>query len=210
MKISYAIPVCNEINEIQNITRYLLKTKSANDEIVILIDETNHTPEVRDYVETFAMENIDDNVVRAYHALNGDFSAHKNYLNGLCTGDWIFQLDADEYPDDYLMSTLYDIIEFNPEVEAYWVPRINTVHGITPEHINRWRWRIDEHNRINFPDYQLRLYKNSSEIKWTRKVHEQLTGYKKFGHLPDIIDYCIYHPKTIERQELQNNFYDTL
>ena len=210
MKISYAIPVCNEINEIQNITRYLLKTKSANDEIVILIDETNHTPEVRDYVETFVLENIDDNVVRAYHALNGDFGTHKNYLNSLCTGDWIFQLDADEYPDDYLMSGLPYIIESNPEVEAYWVPRINTVHGITREHIDRWGWQVDDRKRINFPDYQLRLYKNSPEIKWTRKVHEQLTGYKKFGHLPVNDEYCLHHPKTIERQEQQNNYYNTL
>ena len=43
MKISYAIPVCNEIEEIKNLTSYLLKYKSKEDEIVILVDESNHT-----------------------------------------------------------------------------------------------------------------------------------------------------------------------
>lgn len=210
IKISYAIPVCNEIDEIKNITNYLLKTKSANDEIVILIDESNHTPEVRDYVETVALECADENVIRAYHALNGDFGAHKNYLNSLCSGDWIFQLDADEYPDDYLMSGLPYIIDGNPDVEAFWVPRINTVKGITNEHIKKWNWNVDQKGRINFPDYQLRLYKNHPNIKWTRKVHEQLIGYKKFANLPVNEEFCIHHPKSIERQETQNKFYETL
>lgn len=210
MKISYAIPVCNEFEEIQNFTQWLLRKKHKDDEIIILIDESNHTPEVRDYVETLASECQDQNVIRAYHSLDGDFAAHKNYLNSLCSGDWIFQLDADEYPDEYLMDTLSIILKANPDIDAYWVPRINIVRGITQEHIDKWGWRISHGERINFPDYQLRLYKNDPEIKWTRKVHEQLVGYKKFGQLPVNDEYCIHHPKTIERQERQNAFYDTL
>jgi len=210
MRISYAIPVCNEIDEIKNITKYLLKTKSDEDEIVILVDESNHTQEVKDYVEMFYEECHDQNVSRVYHKLNKDFAAHKNYLNSCCSGDWIFQLDADEYPDDYLMAMLPAIIASNPDIDAFWVPRINTVHGITNEHIEKWNWALSHGNRINFPDYQLRLYKNTPEIKWERAVHEQLTGYKKFGQLPVNDEYCIHHPKSIERQEQQNKFYETL
>ena len=210
MKISYAIPVCNEIQELQSITKYLLKKKSKEDEIVILVDESNHTQEVKDYVEILAEECADQNVSRSYHSLNGDFASHKNYLNSCCTGDWIFQLDADEFPDDYLMQMLPAIIASNPGLDAYWVPRINTVYGITQEHIDKWGWQISHGDRINFPDYQLRLYKNTPEIKWTKKVHEQLVGYKKFGQLPVNDEYCIHHPKSIERQEQQNEFYEKI
>ena len=210
MRISYAIPVCNEIDEIKNLTSYLLKHKSKDDEIIILVDQHNFTPEVRDYVETFAEECEDQNVFRAYHGLNKNFAAHKNYLNSLCSGDWILQLDADEYPDDYLMEAIPWMINQNPDVEAYWLSRINTVTGITNEHISKWRWQVNNKGWINFPDEQLRLYKNSDEIKWEGKVHERLIGYKKFAHMPSNPEYCLHHPKSIERQERQNAFYDTI
>ena len=210
MKISYAIPVCNEIDEIQNLTSYLLKHKSKSDEIVILVDESNYTQEVKDYVELFAEENIDDNVIRSYHSLNKDFATHKNYLNSLCSGEWILQLDADEYPDDYLMEAIPWMINQNPDVEAYWLSRINTVKGITDMHISKWNWQVNNKGWVNFPDPQLRLYKNSNEIKWQGNVHERLIGYKKFAHMPNNPEYCLHHPKSIERQERQNAFYDTI
>ena len=210
MKISYAIPVRNEIDEIKNLTRYLLKHKSDEDEIVILIDESNHTQEVKDYVEIFAEECHDQNVIRAYHSLNKDFATHKNYLNSLCSGEWILQLDADEYPDEYLMEAIPWMIEQNPEVEAYWLSRINTVTGLTDAHIEKWGWNVNNKGWVNFPDYQMRLYKNDPEIEWMRPVHEILVGYKKFAHMPSNPEYCLIHPKSIERQERQNAFYDTI
>ena len=210
MKISYAIPVCNEIEEIQNLTQYLLKHKSEEDEIVILVDESNHTQAVKDYVETFAEECHDQNVIRAYHSLNKNFAAHKNHLNSLCSGEWILQLDADEYPDEYLMEAIPWMIEQNPEVEAYWLSRINTVTGLTDAHIEKWGWNINSKGWVNFPDYQMRLYKNTPEIEWMRPVHEILIGYKKFAHMPSNPEYCLLHPKSIERQERQNAFYDTI
>jgi cellulose synthase/poly-beta-1,6-N-acetylglucosamine synthase-like glycosyltransferase len=210
MRISYAIPVCNELEEIQNLTQYLLKHKSEEDEIIVLIDQHNFTPGVRDYIETFAEECEDQNVFRAYHALNKDFANHKNYLNSLCSGEWILQLDADEYPDDYLMEAIPWMINQNPDVEAYWLSRINTVKGITDEHISKWNWQVNNKGWVNFPDPQLRLYKNSNEIKWEGKVHERLIGYKKFAHMPSNPEYCLHHPKSIERQERQNAFYDTI
>ena len=35
-------------------------------------------------------------------------------------------------------------------------------------------------------------------------------GYKTYSHLPYIEEYSLYHPKTIDRQEKQNAYYDTL
>ncbi len=207
MKISYAIPVCNEHEELQRLLEYLIKYKRSEDEIVVLCDEGNTTQEVLDVLNTHksVIANIDHN------PLNKDFAQQKNYLTKMCTGDWVFLIDADEYPDDYLCSSLAAMIEQNPEVEAYWVSRINTVSGLTNEHIAKWGWNVDNNGRVNFPDRQLRIYKNDPErIKWTKPVHEQLIGYTKFAALPDNEEYCLHHPKDIKRQEKQNEFYGTI
>ena len=110
---------------------------------------------------------------------------------------------------------LYDnslpfILETNPDIEAYWVPRVNTVAGITDEHITKWGWRIDEQGWVNFPDWQMRIYRNLETIYWIKPVHEQLKGYTKFANLPAEEKYALYHPKDIGRQEKQNAFYETI
>jgi glycosyltransferase involved in cell wall biosynthesis len=206
MKISYAIPVCNEYEELKRLVDHLLYYMDKNDEIIILADKGNTTKEVKNYLKS-----LDNPIKIYYHSLNKNFSTHKNYLNSKCTGDWIFQIDADEYPDAYLVQSIHYILEQNPDLEACWISRINTVLGITQEHIQQWRWRLDEFDRINFPDRQLRLYKNIPErIKWKNKVHEQLIGYKSITQLPDNEEYCLHHPKDIKRQEKQNQFYNTI
>lgn len=209
MKISYAIPVCNELDEIKQLIPFLKKHKRDEDTIVILVDEVNNLNEVQEFVENYAYEHVTDVHVR-YHKLNKDFAKHKNYLNEMCPGDWIFQLDADEMPNVELMAMLPLLIEQNPIVDAYWVSRINTVKGITDEHIAKWGWKISDKGWINFPDWQMRLYKNSDDIKWVGKVHEQLKGYDQFAMLPANESFAIYHPKDIKRQEKQNAFYDTI
>ena len=103
------------------------------------------------------------------------------------------------------------MIEINPEVKAYALPRVNTVEGLTQEHIDKWGWRVDDENRINYPDYQVRIYKNIPEIYWEGKVHETLNIKKEVVCLPyGTEDWALYHPKQIERQEKQNNYYNTL
>ena len=142
--------------------------------------------------------------------LNNDFAGQKNYLTSLCTGDYIFQIDADELPSTFLMHNLSTILESNPGLEVYLVPRINTVEGLTPEHIAKWNWNVNTQGWVNFPDYQWRIYKNATKIRWANKVHERLVGFDTYAYLPAEEDYCLYHPKEIERQERQNNFYNTL
>ena len=46
MKISYAIPVCNEHKEIKKLLSFLIKYIDENDEIVVQCDQGNTTPEV--------------------------------------------------------------------------------------------------------------------------------------------------------------------
>lgn len=211
MKISYAIPVCNEIEEIKRLLEFLIKAKRRQDEIVILVDDQNGTEEVKDYVEDFAHQYLDFDFVNVYyHPLNRDFAAHKNFLNGCCKGDYIFQIDADELPDESLLEYLPEILELNA-IDAIWIPRINIVNGITPDHIAKWGWNCNKDGWINWPnDAQLRVYANKPEIKWERKVHERLTGYKTISKFPDQKEFALWHVKDIARQERQNKFYEEI
>jgi len=109
-----------------------------------------------------------------------------------------------------LIDNLQEILEGNSDLEVLLVPRVNTVEGLTQEHIQKWRWNVDEKGRVNWPDYQWRIWKNIPEIKWINKVHERLNGFKTYASLPDNESYSLYHPKTIERQEKQNAYYSTL
>ena len=90
------------------------------------------------------------------------------------------------------------------------VPRVNTVDGLTQDHIQQWGWSVNESGWVNWPDYQWRIYKNSKDIKWVNKVHEKLHGFKTWSLIPEMEKLALYHHKTIKRQEKQNNFYNTL
>jgi len=204
MKISYAVPVCNEYKEIEYLLEYLTKHKREQDEIVVQCDQGNTTSEV------YKVLNQHPDVKVIEFALNKNFSSFKNNLKDNCSGDYIFQIDADEYPEEYLMNTIEWLIKNNPGTDVFWVPRINTVRGLTDEHIKKWGWRVDPDGKVNFPDYQCRILKNVKRIKWKNKVHEILTGHKTESQLPANKEFCIYHPKDIKRQENQNEFYNTL
>ena len=203
MKISYAITVCNEVKEIKKLISILLESKREVDEVVILFDKQNGTAEVWSYLQ-------DQDVICEAKSFKNHFADWKNYLTGMCSGDYIFQIDADEFPHKSLLTALPVILGSNPDNEVYLVPRVNTVNGLTEEHRAKWNWRVDENGWVNYPDYQWRLWKNKSEIKWVNKVHEVLEGFKTYAPLPPKEELSLYHPKEIKRQEKQNAYYDTL
>jgi len=202
MKISYAVTVCNEFTEVQRLLNHLFEYKKPQDEIVVLYDN-NGTKEVFDYLQSV------EGIKLVWDNFDGHFADWKNKLNLLCTGDFIFQIDADEYLPEEFIDLLHQILEANPEVDLYYVPRINTVSGLTQEHIQRWGWRV-QNGKVNYPDYQTRIYKNVPYIKWKNKVHEMIEGYKQYTALPAVDELSLIHPKTIERQEKQNAYYETL
>jgi len=209
IRLSYAITVCNELEEVRRLLDLLLNIKREQDEIVVLMDITKANEELISTLRQYEMHNMDHMVVWP-----GEFAGHfadwKNKLSDLCNGDYIFQIDADEVPNTSLIEALPEILESNDGLDVYLVPRINTVDGITQYHINKWNWNIDVNGFINFPDYQYRIYKNAPHIQWVNKVHERLNGYKTFSYLPAIPEYCLIHHKSIERQERQNELYDTI
>lgn len=212
-QISYAITVCNEHEELDKLLQCLYDNMNKeNSEIVILMDEYKTTDRVAEIVQQYLYTpyNLLTNYKYKSHKLNMDFSDHKNYLNSLCTGEYIFQIDADEVPQKYLLKLLPDILVANPTVDLFYIPRINIVNNIDQTHINQWGWTIDKNNWVNFPDYQGRVFKNNSNIYWKNKVHEKIVGINTYSHLPASEEFCLTHIKDIKKQIYQNEFYNKI
>jgi len=206
MKFSYAITVCQEEVEIQRLVTFLLKHKELQDEIVITYDSKNGSKGVEEYLRS--------------HSVNGEFSWHpfefegnfsdlKNHTKKMSSGDYIFHLDADEIPHETLMEQLHTILEMN-DVDLVWIPRVNTVEGLTDEWTQKWGWKVTEKGWVNFPDYQARIFRNSPGIRWVKPVHEHITGCKTYAHLPPQEELSLYHHKTIDKQEQQNRLYSDI
>jgi aspartokinase len=205
MKISYGLTVCNEHEEIKNLIKFILEHKQPEDEIVVVYDQNRVTDEVM-------------NVLKSYLSVDSypfdfqqNFLDNKNFLNSKCTGDYIFQLDADEVPNYYLMAYLPILLEMNEGVDLLITARKNLVEGLTQEHIQKWGWRVTEQGWVNWPDAQKRIYKNDPKIKWSgHQVHGMVSGFETYATLPFEEAFSITHNKTIDRQENQNNRYDKI
>tara|TARA_B110000977_G_scaffold67882_1_gene92160 strand:- start:239 stop:865 length:627 start_codon:yes stop_codon:yes gene_type:complete len=205
--ISYAITVCNELEEITKLLNFLQLHIRKEDEIVIQYDESSVTSEVMEYLNL--MNSMHKNHIVVGFPLNKDFASFKNNLKSHCTKDYIFQVDADEIPHEYLVEYLGEVLETNP-VDIVFVPRVNTVEGLEQSHIDKWKWNVNDKGWVNFPDYQTRIYRNTEDVTWMNKVHERITGYDTFSNFPAEEQWSLYHPKKIDRQEKQNEFYETI
>jgi glycosyltransferase involved in cell wall biosynthesis len=205
--ISFAITACNEHEELKRLLDQITSFIRPGDEIMVQLDSTA-TLEVQKVAQSYGVGTKYD-YHRIFSSLNGDFATFKNNLKNHCTRDWVFFIDADEYLSDGLKENIHEILETNKGlVDLIAVPRINTVEGLTIDHIYKWKWFVSEDGWVNYPDYQTRICANKKEIQWVNKVHERLSGWKTIANLPS--GYELMHPKTIERQEKQNKFYEGL
>ena len=196
----------NETDSLSELIQFLVKHKDEEDEIVIL-DDFSDNEKTKEILDT--MCSIHEIKFEQRHLLK-DYASQKNHLKNMCTGDYIFNLDADELPNKWLMENIKSILASNPSIDLYWVPRVNTVDGLTQEHIDKWRWQVNENGWVNWPDYQGRIWRNRPNILWKNKVHEVLEGYKEHTFLPAEEEFCFYHPKDIDRQEKQNEKYNDI
>ena len=204
MKISYSMLVHNETDTLEKLLKFLVKWKNDDDEIVILDDYSDNekTKEILDfYVSTY-------DIVYEQRNLLKDFASQKNHLKSMGSGDYSFNLDADEMISLWMIKNIHEIIEANDGIDLIYLPRINTVDGITDEHCRMYGYKVNEEGWINFPDWQGRIFRNRPNIRWQYKVHEMITGYQTYATLPTDKPFCILHPKTIEKQVKQNKFYN--
>jgi glycosyltransferase involved in cell wall biosynthesis len=203
MTISYAILTHNEGEYIETLLSFLTTYKRDEDEIVVVDDFSD------DELTKSILAKYKNQITLQYRVFDGD-ATQKNYLNSLCTKDYILQLDADELVSLDFLNMLPNLLELNDTVDLFIMPRINTVEGLTPEYVQKWRWNINEKGWVNFPDWQMRLYRNCSWVKWDGLLHSKIEGYKTFINLPQDELFCILHPKQLDRQVAQNNLYDKI
>ena len=203
--VSYALTASTEVEELPRLITALESSIGSEDEIILQLDKGNTSIELSSLVKAdFPSIKVID------FPLDNHFGNFKNNLKSKCSKDYIFQIDADEIPHPSLLDLLPEILETYPEAGLFHVPRINTVEGITRDHLEAWNWTMNEKGWVNWPDYQPRIFKNIPEITWKLPVHETITNYKTASFFPEAEEYCLYHPKTITRQQKQNEFYSTL
>ena len=206
MKISYAICVCTEYQELNTLLDFLTKVKDTEDEIVILVDRTHVTREVQSVLNEYA-----DNIILCGREFANDFSAHKNYLNSKCTGDYIFNIDADEVPNEHVVRNLKQGLK-NGNPDLIYIPRVNICLGQTEAFIKKCNFKVNEVGWINWPDFQGRIYRNDKDIYWTADVHETIGGpaCKKIGSLEPRYENTLLHVKTVKKQIQQGELYDSI
>jgi glycosyltransferase involved in cell wall biosynthesis len=205
--ISFGLTTHNEGHYIQQLLDQLIPhCEKTGDEIVVVDDNSTDA-----FTSQILYEYSNEDKIRLYyHALDNDFAGHKNYVNSLCEGDYIFQIDADEKLHTNLLTYLHDIVYNNTNVDLFLIPRVNVVTGLTDDDIQRWGWVLNDKGWVVWPDYQTRLYRNSDYIRWEGNVHERIVGYKTHAPLPAEEEWALYHIKDIKRQREQNDYYATI
>lgn len=195
--ISFAITTHNEFIQLKKSIDIIERFKDDSDELLFLDDfsDNDKTLKLLESRNTFKRK------------FKKDYSDHKNYLNSLCSCDYILQLDGDEILSQKLIANVKNIIKDNLDIDLFYIPRANYVQGINKNYLKRWNWKIDNKKRINYPDFQGRLFKNNEKLYWHRSVHERITGNKNFSKLPLDNDLDIIHEKHIQKQIANNNFY---
>ena len=85
MKISYAVTVCDEFEEIKTLLTLLLNSKRDKDEIVVLVDLTKTTPtsELLGYLHKLSSN---DHITLVEDIFNNHFAKWKNRLSRACKG----------------------------------------------------------------------------------------------------------------------------
>jgi glycosyltransferase involved in cell wall biosynthesis len=198
--ISYLVTCHNEGVQLRTLLSLLLKYSEGNQ--IVVLDDFSTDPTTLDVLNEYS------NVVKIVkHSLNKDYGAHKTYGTQQCDGEYVFQIDADELPNEILLINLYTLLKSNPSCEMFWVPRVNAFYGVTQEDVRNYGWRVDDKGRINWPDYQSRIYKNLPNIKWDRKLHETIVGFKEFTRIPAMEELSLFHNKTIKKQREDNKRY---
>ena len=203
MFLSYLVTCHNETSSLDKLLSKLVQNKKDNHEIVLL-DDYSDNPESLEIIQKYK-----EKTSFHQHKLDRNYGAHKNYGIEKCKGTWIFQLDGDEYPTDLLLENIDVVLESNADNEVLWLPRLNYFVGVTELDVKTWGWNYQD-GMINFPDYQSRVYRNLSHIRYQRRLHEKVEGFKTYTFVPPQKDYAIVHEKTIEKQRQTNLNYNKM
>lgn len=123
------------------------------------------------------------------------FGPQKRRATELAKTDWVLNLDADEALSDELQKELVQVMQSEPTVEAFQVPRLSY-------HLGRWirygGW---------YPDWQTRLY-DRRRVTWNvAQIHEKIEA-QQVKRLQKPILHWVF--KDLSDQVNRNNRYSDL
>lgn len=148
-KIIPTISLCMIVkNEEPCLGRCLDSVKGHVDEIIIV--DTGSTDKTVEIAESYGAKIY-------HHPWENDFSKHRNQSLSYATGDWIFQLDADEelFPEDG--------------------PGLKKIIGEGKADCYHCRfYDIKKDGSVHGTFYLIRLFRNGRGMAYERKVHNQL------------------------------------
>lgn len=187
MKISFAICTKNEgKNCLEKLFSHLYKAieilKQGLEFEIVILDDFSTDPETIEFLQKQTIHPF----VRVHQRKHeGHFADHKNYLNSLCHGQWILNLDADEYMRLDALLLIPQIINSNPKAEAFWIPRANVVTGLTAKHVQKWGWILYP---MNNP-----LFVTLSDKKTFESCPEYLELLREYGCVKEETDSSILY-----------------
>jgi hypothetical protein len=207
--VSYCAIVYNEIDEIERLLSFLTANLHEDDEIIVVQSYKHDDEQLSSLFRDIA--SIITKFTKSYFTFKfqNNFSDMKNFMNQKATKNYIFNLDADEMISVGTLHSIRNVI-MNNNIDLYYLPRINTVLNYADADIKAYAWTVNEHQWINWPDYQPRIYKNNGLIRWAGAVHEQIVGHSTHAFIDADPNYAIIHTKTIEKQRQQNNLYSQI
>lgn len=194
MKLTYTIQVCNESRELFSLLNLLTRIIDDEDEINVIVDSTHTTDKVG-----IVLDNFRDSVTtfnRPFDSFKKNLDFHKEKA----TGDYIFNIDADEMPQESLIKIIKKVIE-ETGAEIIAVPRINIHPDITSEEAKEFGFNINEVGFINWPDFQTRVYKRCDHVYWTDELHTKLTGSDKAVAVKPLPSVALWHIKSMDKQK---------
>lgn len=153
------ISVCMIVKDEENfLDQCLMSVKEIADEIIIVdTGSKDNTIEIaRKYTDKIY-----------FHQWNNSFSEARNHSLKYATGEWIFQIDADEelIKDD--IPVLFKALK-NPEIDAIMVQIVSSLNSGKSE------------SRHNVE----RIFRNNGKIHYEGRVHNRLVGFENPGLYP--------------------------
>ncbi len=164
---------------------------------------------------------VDTAVEHSEYAFDGDYSKMRNELDNrvrlLDRYQWICQLDADELPADNLVLEVEGILA-GAGVTKVNVCRFNCyseqlddidIKAIFESVKTGEVYRMERLWNVEPIEMCKRLYRLDAGIEWHGRIHEwPEADDDDWADLPVESDFCLWHEKTQERQEMQNAKYE--
>ena len=173
------------LNEEAHIGRLLESTRLADEHVVLDCGSTDRTLEI---ARAFGARTFTENWK--------GYAAQKNSAIEKTTGDWVLSLDADEAAEPELMEEIRHVLDHNPTVDGYYMPRKNYFLG---------RWI--RHGGF-YPDRKLRLFRRGRGRFGDRPVHEVVQVDGPMGTLSHALVHNAY--PTLEGYIEHMNRYSSL